>query len=40
VISAGHVFIQNIRCGHYDLGAEELTTLRAATAFTKLALAI
>src|SRR5918997_5909024 len=23
VISAGHAFIQNIRCGHYELGAEE-----------------
>ena len=23
VISAGHAFIQNIRCGHYELGAEK-----------------
>jgi hypothetical protein len=35
VISAGHVFIQNIRRGHYELGVEEPTTLRVRTAFTE-----
>ena len=40
VISAGHAFIQNIRRGHYELGTEEPTTLRVATAFDELALAI
>jgi IS6 family transposase len=39
VISAGHAFIQNIRCGHYELGVEEPATLRVATAFDELALA-
>ena len=40
MISAGHAFIQNFRRGHYELGTEEPTTLRVATAFTELALAI
>jgi IS6 family transposase len=40
VISAGHAFVQNIRRGHYELGVEEPTTLRVATAFDELALAI
>jgi transposase, IS6 family len=40
VISAGHVFIQNIRRGHYELGVEEPTTLWVAAAFDELALAI
>jgi IS6 family transposase len=40
VISAGHAFIQNLRRGHYELGVEEPTTLRVATAFDELALAI
>ncbi len=40
VISAGHAFIQNIRCGHYEFGAEEPATLRVMTAFTELTLAI
>jgi len=40
VISAGHAFIQNIRRSHYELGVEEPTTLRVATAFTELVLAI
>jgi IS6 family transposase len=40
VISAGHAFIQNLRRGHYELGVEEPTTLRVATSFDELALAI
>ncbi|MGH3866159.1 MAG: hypothetical protein ACRDQ4_08490 [Pseudonocardiaceae bacterium] len=39
MISAGHAFVQNLRRGHYELGVEEPTTLRAA-AFDELALAI
>ncbi len=40
VTSAGHAFIQNIRHGHYELGAEETVTLRLRAAFDELALAI
>jgi IS6 family transposase len=40
VISAGHAFIQNIRRGHYELGAEEVVNLRVMVAFDELALAI
>ena len=40
VISAGHAFIQNIRRGHYELGAEEAVNLRVLAAFDELALAI
>jgi IS6 family transposase len=40
VITTGHAFIQNIRRGHYELGTEETTTLRAVAAFTELTLAI
>jgi transposase, IS6 family len=40
VISAGHAFVQNLRRGHYELGTEEPTALRAVAAFTKLTLVI
>jgi IS6 family transposase len=40
VISAGHAFIQNIRRGHYELGAEEIANLRILAAFDELSLAI
>jgi IS6 family transposase len=40
VITAGHAFIQNIRRGHYELGAEETVNLRVLTAFDELVLAI
>jgi transposase, IS6 family len=40
VITTGHAFIQNIRRGHYELGAEKPTTLRVAAAFTELTVAI
>jgi hypothetical protein len=37
VISAGHAFIQNIRRGHYELGAEEDRNLRVLAAFDEMA---
>ena len=40
VISAGHAFIQNIRRGHYELGAEETVNLRVPAAFDELVRAI
>ncbi len=40
LISAGHAFIQNIRRGHYELGAEEVVNLRVVAAVNELALAI
>jgi IS6 family transposase len=40
VISAGHAFIQNIRRGHYELGAEEVVNLRVMAVFGELTLAI
>ena len=40
VITAGHAFIQNIRRGHYELGAEETVNLRLRAALDELALAI
>jgi transposase-like protein len=40
IIIAGHVFIQNIRCGHYELGVAETVTLRVMAAVDELALAI
>jgi transposase-like protein len=40
VISTGHAFIQNIRRGHYELGAEVAVNLRVLAAFNELALAI
>ncbi|HEY6422960.1 MAG TPA: IS6 family transposase [Pseudonocardiaceae bacterium] len=33
VITAGHAFVQNLRRGHYELGAEEPTTLQVVAAF-------
>lgn len=40
VISAGHAFTHNLRCGHDELGVEQPPTPRVATAFTELAPAI
>jgi transposase-like protein len=40
VIIAGHAFVQNLRCGHYELAAEEPATRRLAVAFDELAMAI
>lgn len=38
MISTGHASIQNIRCGDYELGAEEVVNLRVLTVFGELAL--
>jgi hypothetical protein len=40
VVSAGHAFVQNIRCVHDELGTEEPPALRVMTAFTELVMAI
>jgi IS6 family transposase len=40
VTTTGHAFIQNIRRGHYELGAEETVNLRVVAAFNQLVLAI
>ena len=40
VIIAGHVFVQNLRRGHYELAVEEPTNRRVAVAFDELVLAI
>ncbi|MGB6161256.1 MAG: hypothetical protein WCF33_18785 [Pseudonocardiaceae bacterium] len=34
-----HAFVQNLRCGHYELGVEEPTLLRVVAAFIELAVA-
>jgi IS6 family transposase len=38
VISAGHAFVQNLRCGHYELGLDVSLRNRLPEAFTELAL--
>ena len=40
VIPAGHAFIQNIRRGHYELGADETANLRVPAALDELVMAI
>jgi hypothetical protein len=40
VIIAGHVFVQNVRRGHYELAVEEPVTRRVAIAFDELAMTI
>jgi transposase-like protein len=40
VIIVGHGFVQNLRCGYYDLVNEEPVNQRVAVAFDELALAI
>jgi IS6 family transposase len=40
VISAGHAFVQNLRRGHYELGADLDPRNRLTDAFAELALAI
>ena len=40
VITTGHAFIQNIRRGHYEVGAEGQVNLRVLAAFDELALTI
>ena len=40
IITAGRAFIQNIRRGHYELGAEETVSLRVPAAFDELVRAV
>ena len=40
VITTGLAFLQNLRCGHYDLATEAPRHVRVAAAFTELATAI
>lgn len=40
VIIAGHVLVQNLRRGHYEIGGEVADAERVAAAFTELALAV
>jgi IS6 family transposase len=40
VVIAGHVFVQNLRRGHYELAVEELANRRLTVAFDELALVI
>jgi IS6 family transposase len=40
VITTGHAFVQNLRRGHYEIASEVPAPLRAAAAFTELALAV
>jgi hypothetical protein len=40
VILAGHAFMQNLRRGHYELGVDAPRTLRVASAFAELLLAL
>jgi len=40
VVLRGHVFVQNRRRGHYELGAETPPVLRLATALDEIRLAI
>ena len=36
VVIAGHAFVQNLRCGHYELGVEADPRLRVREAFNEL----
>jgi hypothetical protein len=40
VISLGHAFVQNLRRGHYELGADVDCRHQLATAFAELVLAV
>jgi hypothetical protein len=40
VVLAGHALVRNLRRGHDELAIEEPASLRVATAFDELALAI
>ena len=37
VMVAGHAFVQNLRRGHYELGADQCVSRRMAVAFAELA---
>ena len=39
-ITVGHAFVQNLRCGHYELATDVPPQLRLARAFIELALAM
>jgi hypothetical protein len=39
-VIAGHVIVQNLRCGHDDLGVDASPALRVAAAFTEVAQAL
>jgi transposase-like protein len=38
--AAGRAFVQNLRCGHYEIAADQPDNLRLAAAFRQLAMAI
>jgi len=38
IVATGHAFIQNLRCGHYELATDATARDRVAVAFTELAL--
>jgi transposase-like protein len=40
VVITGHAFMQDVRCGHYELGLQAPPKLRVTAAFTELAHAI
>jgi transposase-like protein len=40
VIATGHAFAQNLRRSHYELATDVSPTLRMATAFSELPLAV
>jgi IS6 family transposase len=40
VVIAGHAFMQNLRRGHYELGADAPPAMRVAVAFSDLTRAI
>jgi hypothetical protein len=40
VIIAGLAFLQNLRCGHYELATETRRQLQVAAAFAELAQAL
>ena len=40
VVVVGHAFVQNLRRGHYELGADAGPGLRVAAAFNELARAV
>jgi hypothetical protein len=37
---AGHAFVQNLHCGHYELATDKPVAQRVATASTELFMAI
>jgi hypothetical protein len=37
VVITGHVFVQNLRRGHYELAVDVCPALRVVAAFTELA---